>query len=410
MSSKKSKLGISAGKKLVLFRHLMVTFLAVAVMGLFAFLTVIAKPLDPVKRALQEFSFTDIYYEILNEGEPEDTSRIITIVDLTKLTRRSDIAATIEEIEKHHPKVLGVDCTFDNVGEDFEGNEDLIHVAEKYKNIVFADKMVDWAGDSVGWTKTIHSFFYEVTPIKEGSVNMPRTLYDRMKRRFPLYEKYHGQLKPSFVTQVADSYAEKDILRGRTGELNINFSPTAFRALQPEEVSKHPELIEDQIVLFGAMYDNVDTHWTPIGKMAGVNLLAYSIQSLVLSKEIKYVPLVPFCIITLVIIFLVQVVQSYYLQKTRGSKKFIVKYVVGASYFLNILTFLFLSVFIGISFLVFKLFNISYNMAWAVAVIAFLGTSRDMYASLKDYIKALKNKYKGNTNDWRYKILKNVKL
>lgn len=393
-------------KKLV--RHIMVTLLAVAIMGLFAIITVLAKPLDPVKKALQDFSFTDIYYEILSEGATRDTSRVITIVDLTKLTRRSDIAQTLEDIESCKPKVIGLDCCFDNEGEDFEGNDSLINVASTYKNIIFAKKMLDWGGDSIGWTKAIHSFFYDMTDVKEGTVNMPRALYDRMKRRVPLFEKYEGKLTPSFSTQVVNTFAGKDVLRGRTGELNINFSPTVFRVLQPSEVLKHPELIEDQIVLFGSMYEDADMHWTPLGKIAGVELLAYGIQTLLLSKEIKYLPFVPFCLITLFIIFMVQVAQSYYLEKTGNSKKIFVKYVLGASYFLSILTFLCLSIFVGVSFFVFKLTDISFNMAWAVAAIAFLGTSRGMYASLQDYVKALQDKIRSNNRI--NKILKGIRL
>lgn len=394
MTDHKAKTDIRAQRREKLFRHIMVIFLAIVIMGFFAIMTVLAKPLDPIKRALGEFSFTDIYYEILGEGSSRDTSRVITIVDLTNLTRRADIARTLEDIEACHPKVIGLDCCFDNVGEDFEGNDSLIRVAETYKNIVFAVKMEDWAGDSIGWTKPIHSFFYDMTPITEGTVNVPRGLYDRVKRKIPLSETCKGKQWPSFVAQVSRLYGGRDAVKGKKGDMNINFSPTVFRQLSPDEVRSHPELIEDQIVLFGSMHEDIDKHWTPIGKIAGVELLAYGVQTVIYSREIKYVPFIPFCIITLFIIFLVQVVQTIYLRSTGSSRIMFVRYVIGSPYFLNILTFLFLSVFIGISFLVFRLFNVSFNMAWAIAVIAFLGTSRSMYDSIREYVKTKRKKYK----------------
>lgn len=374
-----------------IIRHIMVTFLAVAIMGFFAIITVIAKPLDPIKRTIADFSFTDIYYEIYNET---DTCRFITIVDMTKVIKRSDIAKVLTDIEECKPKVIGLDCVFDNEGEDLEGNEAVIDVAEKYKNIVFALKMRNWSNDSIGFTKATHSFFSEFVDIKEGTCNMSRNKYDSMKRKLPFSETYLGERKPSMIAQISAEYSGKDLSQGRSDEMKINFSRTYFHVLDPMEVKAHPELIEGQIVLFGSLYEDTDMHWTPVGKISGVELLAYGIQTLVNEKEIKDLPFIPFCIISLIIIFLVQVMQSSYLVKTSLSNNMFTKYVIGSSYVLNILTFLFTSVFIGLSFFVFYRFNVSFNLAWALSAIAFLGTSRSMYAAIIDYINSIKHKYK----------------
>lgn len=382
-------------KNHILLRHICVTFLAVGIMGFFAAITVWAKPLDPIRRAVSNFSFTDIYYEVQSSTTTPDTCRVITIVDITRQTNRSEIAQTLRDIEAAGPKVIGVDACFDNEGEDIEGNEALMDFFQEYDNVVIAEKMLNWSGnDSIGWKKCIHSFFTDIVDVKEGTVNMPRQLYDSMKRSVPVSETYQGKEHLSIVAQLANIYAGRDIIGQRSGDININFSPTHFRVLQPEEVSAHPEWIEDQIVLYGAMYEATDTHWTPQGKIAGVELLAYAVQSLVYAKEIHMVTFFPTCLISLLIIFLVQVVQSVYLSRTILSKNMFVKYVVGSTYVLNILTFLCTSVFIGLSFIVFKIYNISFNLAWALSVIAFLGTSRSMYASIKDYLMSIKHKYK----------------
>lgn len=205
------------------------------------------------------------------------------------MTERGQIAKVLRDIEAAHPKVIGMDCVFEGEGEDMEGNNAIVEVAEQYKNIVFAKKLQDWKGDSVGYTKATRSFFADFVDITEGTVNMPRLLYDNMKRKYPLAERYKGKQFPSFIAQISNRYADRDLVKGRTDDININFSPTAFRVLQPEEVKAHPELIEGQIVLFGSVYEEVDMHWTPVGKIAGVELLAYSIQSLVEQKEIHKV-------------------------------------------------------------------------------------------------------------------------
>lgn len=373
-------------------RHLSVTLLSIGISALFALVAIFAKPLDPVKRAIKDFSFTDIYYEILKEGSVPDTSRIVTIVDMTRLTSRTEIARLLSDIEKHNPKVIGLDVCFDNEGEDFEGNDSLIAVASEHKNIVYSMKMLDWANDSIGWTKCIHSFFHEITPLTEGTTNMPRALYDNMKRKVPVYERYEGKWLPSFVTQVSNAYAERDLVGGRTEDVKINFSPTVFRTLAPEQVDSHPELIEGQIVLVGAMYEDADRHWTPVGKIAGVELLAYGVHSIIYSNEIKDMPFPLLCLISLVVIFLVEVIQHWYLKTMARSNRIFIRHIIGSTYVMSILTFLFTSVLLGLSFLVFKLYGLSFNLAWALSVITFLGTSRSMYTALTDYFKAWKAK------------------
>ena len=374
-------------------RHLGVTFLAIAITGFFALIAVKAKPLDPIRRAISEFSFTDIYYEIQKETSSADTSRVITIVDITEQKTRAEIAQTLLDIEACRPTVVGVDVCFESEGEDTGGNDSLIYVAETYNNIVFAMKFYDWKNEERGWTTAVHSFFHDVLPITEGASNMPRALYDNMKRKVSLAERYEGQEFPSFARQIINKYAGEDVLGDRTDEVNINFSPTCFRVLRPEEVKQHPELIEGQIVLYGAMYESSDMHWTPHGRMAGVNIWAYALQSIIDRNEVHNVPFVLLCVISLLVIFLVEVLQSGYLGRTQASKSVFVKYIVGSTYFLTVLTFLFTSVFLGISYIVFKQFYISFNLAWALTVITFLGTSRSMYTALKNYVLALNEQH-----------------
>lgn len=375
-------------------QHICITFLAICITGFFALIAILAKPLDPVKRAIQDFSFTDIYYEILKESSVPDTCRFVTIVDMTELTDRLDLARLIINVENQKPKVIGLDVCFDNEGEDIAGNNLLIQVAEKYENIVFSVKMLDWVDEKTGWSKAIHSFFYEITDIKEGTTNMPRALYDNIKRRVPLYERYMGMLFPSFVTQLANMYAGKDIIKNRIDDININFSPTYFRVLSPNDVYNHPEYIHDRIVLIGAMYEDADTHWTPIGKIAGVELLAYGVQSLIYNNEIKTLPLPLLCSISLFIIFIVELLQHFYLRYMSESKYIFNQHIMGSTYVMSIFTFIFTSILLGGCFVIFKIYNLSINLAWALSVVTFLATSRSMYSALRNYFMAWSQKRK----------------
>lgn len=376
-----------------ILKHVVIVFLAAIIAGFFA-LVANVKPLDPIRRVVQDFSFTDIYYEIKSETGSEDLSTLITIVDLTKLTNRSDIAQTLIDIESCDPKVIGLDCCFDNVGENFAANDSLIEVAETYDNIVYALKYLNYANDSIGYTLAIHSFFSELVDITEGTVNMPRKQYDSMKRKAPLAEKYNGKLHPSLISKVSDIYMGKQTKHDEVVDLAINFSPTRFTVLNPDEVKKNPDLIRDRIVLFGCMFEDSDWHWTPIGKIPGVELLAYGIQTIIYNKDVRTIKGILLILLSFIIVLIVQLVQSYYLNRTSDSKYLFVKFVVGSPYVLGIITFLITALFIGVSFIAFMMYNVSLNLGWAMSVIAFLGTSRKMYDAIKDYILALKEKRK----------------
>ena len=137
--------------------NVIITMLAYLMMGFFALMLCI-KAFDPLSNALKSFSFTDIYYQILSQTAVPDTSHVVTIVDMTKLYRRGDIAQLLEDIEKAGPRVVGVDVVFDVEKDDFDGNDSLIHVAQTYDNIIFSVKFLEFDEKQDQYTKEIHSF------------------------------------------------------------------------------------------------------------------------------------------------------------------------------------------------------------------------------------------------------------
>jgi len=374
-----------------LLRYVAIAVLAYLMMGFFALITLKFKPLDPLSSAVKNFSFTDIYYEILNESANRDTSKVVTIVDMTKLYRRGDLAKVMEDIESCHPKVIGVDVVFDVEKDDFAGNDSLITVASMYDNIVFSMKLLDYKDSEVGFTKEIHSFFGNYTPIKEGFSNMPRGgHYDSMKRILPLRYVSNGEEKPSLIAKTVSEYVGKDLWNeeGSKSELSINFSPMTFQVLDPDEVVLHPELIEGRIVLLGAMYEEVDTHWTPAGKIAGVNLLAFAAQTLIDKKEVHQLPFLLQLLSSFILTLLIYSLQKQYTNKTNNSKKLFVRFILGSSYMFNVGMFFFTSILLGICFYIFAYTQVSINIAWALASLAFMSTSSNMLEALTNYVKA----------------------
>ena len=105
-----------------LWRYFAVTVLAFSIVGIYVLAAFNLKVFNPVAEILEDYSFTDFYYKLLDTGERE-TSRIVTIVDMTELRKRRDFAQLFMEVDALHPKAVGVDVVFEGYKEeDLEGD------------------------------------------------------------------------------------------------------------------------------------------------------------------------------------------------------------------------------------------------------------------------------------------------
>lgn len=382
-----------------LFRHSAITLLAFAIMGFFAAVTVSIKSLNPLTEAVSKFSFTDLYYSILRTGRAPEESRVISIVDIYQFLGRGNYAKLLEDLESMHPKVICVDAVFEGMKpEDMEGDMALAEVVEKYDNIVFSMKMEELHEEGGLWVSTeqIRSFFTEFTDVKEGFCNMPRgNLYDEMKREIHTSAQVvvpaGDTLKySSMVVETANLYAGCDIIKGSDDVININYSPTHFPKMKPDEVLKHPEWVEGRIVYLGDLHDAVDQHWSPTGeKLPGVEILAYGTQTLLDKKEVINPHIAITCLLSFFWVLLMRCVLSFYSYYTKQSSRLVVKYIVGSSYGHSILVFIFTYGLLYISFVVFSKWNVSLNWGWALSGFAFLGTGENLYDAVNDYVTAL---------------------
>lgn len=376
------------GKKLLsspLFKHVCVTLLAFSLMLFFGFIALNVKFFDSISKAVSEVSTDDIYYSILRNSEPEVSNNIV-MVDITQVYNRAEMAQLIEDVETFGAKTVGIDCCF-----EFEdagtptANDSLIAVADKYKNIVFSLKLAEMDFEEI-YHKETHSFMYfYVDTMTEGFTNVKRTLYGGLKRVTPMAGMSDTGPKRSFAAQVAGLYANKDFAAEHPEELHINFTPTVFPSFQPKDVRKYKDAFKDKIVLFAALSQEEDFHWTPIGKIAGTELLAYSIQTVLDKKETRKASLWFLILISFGIALVAQILQQMYLDKMATYKNPFVRYIIGSAYVLNIITYLFIAIIIWISFIVFQKFNYSIDFVYGIGATAFLTTSRYMYVAIKDY-------------------------
>lgn len=360
-------------------RHLIVTMIAFMVVGLFAIVTVNISFLNPIAHTLEEFSMTDMYYQALQETASEDTSHVITIVDMTELYDRQSIAMTIEQIEAYRPKVLGIDVVFEGPKEEPQGDLMIESIASMYDNTVFSYRLLGYDGNQKQFTSEVHSFFTDNVDVKEGYTNLQRQLYSGIKRELSLSRKSCGEQKSSFVNIVAERYAGEQIVSSGQQDLQINFSPTYFQCLKYDSIKMHPELIRDRIVLFGAMGEETDMHYTPLGKMPGIKLLAYAISTLLNHKEVKRLPIALVVIVSFFLVLLTQLLQDAYEKRVDRIKSPLFQSFLSSSVAVGVITFIWVVLLMWVAFLIFTMSGISLNLGWALSAIAFVDAARSFF-------------------------------
>lgn len=347
--------------------------------------------LNPVSEAIENFSITDKYYQMM----PERENHSVVIVDLSNLYYRGDIARTLEEIEACHPSVIGMDCVFEGEKEDPLADNALRDVAARHDNIVFSYRLLDEQDGSTGYGRAVRSFFADEQKVHEGVTNMQReNIYDGIKRVLRLGWTVNGRKCLSFVGEILNLYAKTPVVSADDEDVKINFAPTNFTVINPSEIAGNRDQIAGKIVLFGTMSDELDMHYTPLGKMAGVLLLAYATQTLLEDAQIVQPPAWVLLVVSYLLLLLTNAMQLAYLRWTNGSHNPLVFHVLGTAYVQGLVTFLWIAVVIWVTFLCFCLYNVNVDIEWPVAAMAFLSTARSTYAACEDYYNMWKNRKK----------------
>ena len=114
---------------------------------------------NPVSKIVGEYSIDDFFYERLAEISEPDTSFVVSIVDITDVYSRRDLAELLTQIEEQGPKVIGIDCVFEGLKEDKVGDSMIAAVGTGYDNLVFAYKLISDSWDGEQWCITQNSFF-----------------------------------------------------------------------------------------------------------------------------------------------------------------------------------------------------------------------------------------------------------
>lgn len=370
-----------------LWKYFAVTILAFCLVGVYAMAAFNLKVFNPIAEILDDYSFTDFYYKLQAGAGVQDTSRIVTIVDMTELRKRRDFADLFMEVNALKPKAVGVDVVFEGYKEeDLEGDTLLDMAVKQLQNFVFSYKIIDSMEG-----ETVHSFFTPSDSVTEGFTNMPRQLYGGMKRSVSIGRDVGGVVQPSFIKRVADIYAGQEVTALADKDLNINFSPKYYRVVPYDSIFENRDLIEDHLVLIGAMKEEGDMHYTPQGKIAGVELLAYAAETMLMQSEIKHASTGVTIIVSFFVVFFSVILLSKYKDFTT-KKKSLGHVLLSTSLVRGLLVCGWLSLIVWITFLLFCRYNYSISLVIAMSAIALIYMATNLYDSIKDIRLFKKNK------------------
>lgn len=362
--------------------HFWTTAFSFMLIGIYALIGLNLTFVSPFVEALKDFEMTDMCYRVMDEDE----SYAITIVDLTDLEKRRDIAVTLHEIEAMNPRAIVMDAVFEGLKEDSIGNEMLMDVAQTYDNIVFSCKIKE---ETLSGERFIGSFFVDSIPVRQGVSNMPRTLYGGVKRTVQHRWKCGDREIPSVVDEVLGILGEKPLQEKTT---RINFTPTRFNVVQPGDVLLSHDLIEGRIVLFGCMAEDTDMHYTPLGRMAGVELLAYSLQTVMEAKGIWRLPWLLQLLLTVTLVVMTEWMRDCYLRMTNSSRNPIVHFFLGSYYVISVWIFLWIALLMWGVVICFSCWSLAVDIGWSVSAIAMLSMGRSLRDAINNFLQDKKQR------------------
>lgn len=341
--------------------------------------------LNPVERALSNFHMTDLFCEAENGNYPQDTSSVITIVDMSEVFNRAELATIIEHIDSLQPTIIGVDIRFDGERDDHFGNERLIEtVLNTNSPIIWANMLSNWSDEEKQFTKVLHSFFVDRgIKVEEGFTNVQHDINGGTVRSYGIKRQAEGLTYYSLPTRLAIAMkGDSTILKKYDDNCNIRYSSTHFPIVPFDKITENADLIRNRIVILGAIDDKRDMHYCPIGPTSGISIIAFATNTLINDNAPKELFFGWMVLLSLFLIWFAEVMHETFLWGVSHIKWLRTIAERGILDGIYILLYLML-VLVLIDYFVFKLTSYYYDTAFIIMSILLLDTSRQIY----DYIK-----------------------
>lgn len=369
--------------------HIIVAILTIITIELMVAITINLDFLSPVVRSLKNFSMTDIYYKILNSDESTDVCSSITLVDMTELTQRKDIAQVIREINDMKPSVLGIDIIFEGEKSDAEGDTLLIEACMQgnSSNTVLAYKLTNYDENKQSYQQQLHSFFSINKDFTEGFVNLIDNP-EKSVKRYANFLHYRDTLAYSFPSKISKIVTKEEICDDEI--YTINYKPVVFPVIKYNELQNYNEYITDHIVLLGTTQEEKDKFYTPIGQKSGMEILAYTILSMTECPPVKHASLWVIILWALIAGYITNLIDYLLTRRILGSKSTMMVFISQSGLYDKIIYFLIMMVITWLSFELFVKYSYYVDTVLPLATIVLIKEGRLLYFGLLSVLKKKK--------------------
>lgn len=374
---------------ITIFAFVILWLLYTAVNGLSLF--------SPVKRAMSDMSTTDVFFQITNKTS--EVNQDITIVDIKDEYNRGKIAESISAVDSLKPWAIGVDIIFESIKGEPEDNYSLFQTVSNMKSkTVWATKLLDFDPYSQSFINQSGSFFADTLAVLSGFTNLDDNLENTTIRKMLTEEALNGHNVHSFPVAVAMLLDDSIALKPNS-KLSIDYS-TKFTTIAYDSIANNKDLIKNHIVLIGSTTDETDMWHTPIGKMPGVMVQAYSLNTIRNHSGIKYFGKWTNLLIAFILCYLFEVLIDLGFQRLRKRDSALGHFLIDSKLLLRVATIVFMALVTWGILLVFVYHSKYIDAVLILAALGLLIESRRIYNAA---IKAL-----SKNHDWW--ILKNSLL
>lgn len=371
-------------RQLFAIDHLFITAIAILLIGILVQLTVNLSFLNPMARTIENFSLTDVFYDINRSVGDPDTSDVITLVDMTEIYDRARLADIFDSIQALEPAVVGVDIVFEGWRGDSTGTRRMRDAASRASSpTVFSYRLSDWEESEQEFRTSQRSIIFgpdfpPLQQIQEGYTNVHHSLNGSTVRSFSISRRAHGHIEHSMPAKVATTFMGDTTLYTQLSDQTIDFTATHFRVVHPDSLRQNADLIRSHIVLLGATADGLDMHFTPIGRMPGLEVLAYAVQTMLNQSNVTLLSSCQTFAFSVFVLWLVQLLQYLCTSYFNSRKGFLSQYIGQSDLPSSWVAITAMVILIGLCFWWF-IHGVYINTMWALMGIALLDNARSLY-------------------------------
>ena len=341
----------------------------------------------PVKRALGNMSATDLFFLLIEETS--SVNQNITILDLKDEYNRGKIAECLSTVDSLKPWIIGVDIIFEGVKGDQEDNLSLFYVANDMKSkAVWSTKLLDYDNKTKSFTNQLNSFFCDTLALQLGFTNLDDNLERKTIRKMLTVEKLNGKSINSFPLELALTLGDSISIKPNN-KLTIDYG-TKFNTVPYDSIKFHEDLITNHIVLIRSTTDEADMWSTPIGKMSGVALQAYSLNTLRSHSDINYYSFWTNLLIAFILCYLFEIILDLGFQWLRKRDNVASTLLIDSKLLLRGVSIIIMAIITWIILLVFVYRSKYFDAVLILAALGMLIESRRIYNAT---IKAFSMKY-----------------